>query len=670
MSKHVVVSLVLALVIGGGVLYFLTSGGLGDRSGLASRRDTDGFGESGGVWSGTGGAGGGLSGSSSPKFGPNRPKGTKDSASTGGRGTKSNVAGNGTSISGTNGTKGTKGKGQSGGDTKGASGLGPGSRDRLAKELTAKGQAHLFVEVLKEDGDVMPDAVVTISSNQGAKQGTTDAEGRCAFRALPAGQYSAAVEVSSGQFAGGPPVILADGEEKHVTLRCPSQEHAISGRALDEHGTPLAGVQVELRPGSGKGDVIDLWIYPEGVVKAQTGAEGFYEFQNLPSGAFALTAVWPLTKERIPMKVSAPSKGVDLVFRAPHEVVITGVCTDPGGVPLDGASVYVVGRNPVSTRTNAAGAYHLVTKTLSWSGRIYLRATMQGYRRVDQTIDLGSEDSDAEFRVDFVLEPVEGQGGIEGIVVDTNGDPVVGETVYATSDKVKQHKRGTTGAAGEFAITGLEPSNDYRLTIFPRKRYKDFRETGFEVTDGEILRVRLELELASLGTIQGRVFDAENNPLQGFAFRIRSNASWSQEVPVVTGPDGSFLAEDVPSGNIVFDTRTSPHYSVRGLTLNEGDVKEVEVIFGLGTSRVEGIVSGGEGGRRAGVRVVLSWTKSANSLTSSVQHSTVTDEQGWYRFTNLAPGTYQVELHTGSARAERHKRSLKGHASWDFTLKD
>jgi len=61
--------------------------------------------------------------------------------------------------------------------------------------------------------------------------------------------------------------------------------------------------------------------------------------------------------------------------------------------------------------------------------------------------------------------------------------------------------------------------------------------------------------------------------------------------------------------------------------------------------------------------------KKTGDLTSTVQHSTVTDDGGWYRFTDLASGSYQIEVRTPSGTTEHYKKTLSSQGEWDFEVK-
>jgi len=61
--------------------------------------------------------------------------------------------------------------------------------------------------------------------------------------------------------------------------------------------------------------------------------------------------------------------------------------------------------------------------------------------------------------------------------------------------------------------------------------------------------------------------------------------------------------------DLMFDTQTSPHYTINGLALAEGEEKAVDLIFGKGESEVSGSVTGDGGAAVPGARLVFTWTR-------------------------------------------------------------
>jgi len=655
--RIVIPSVLLAVLLGGALLYVLTSGdGIGS---LAENTAPLGGGRR------SGGAAGAFPGGGYTAPAPNL------ASASGSRGTAARAGRSAGGSAGRTPLSGSKGVGSAGGSTQSSASRKQGAAGAAAGKtpprLQGRGSCRLIAELLDDEGAAVPQVEVTLEGKGGAEQGTTDAQGLVVFADLPEGGYRLSVVTEAGELRSGASVNIASGQTKKVTLRIGKPEHTVSGRCLDTAGNPLPEVQIELKPAA-TGDVLELWPHGNSALTCRSDSQGFYRISELPKGAYNLTALWSVTGERVRKLVTAPATGVDLVFRAPFEVTITGTCTDSSGAPVQNAVVSVLGRSPVSVKTDAGGAYRLVTKTLSWWGTIYLRAWKEGYRRAEKTVTLTGEEGDDQFVVDFVLKPVEGNCAIVGTLLNTQGEPVPGEVVFLNSPSAKFNKSTRSGADGSFAFRGLDPARDYTLAVFPRSKYKDLRRRGIVLEEGDTVTVELVLEFAEVGTIEGVAVNAKGEPLGGFAFRVRSAQSWSAQVKVVTAPDGTFVAEEVPAGEIMFDTRSSPHYSIRGLKLEPGETKQVRLVFGVGDIRVEGVVSGSDGNALPGVRVTLSWVHTEGGLTSSFLRSTVTDNEGWYRLSGLPPGKFVLEAVPAAGVPKRSSRRISSNTRWDVVL--
>ncbi len=648
-QRHVVTAVLLAGLLGGVLVWLITAVGpskvgedeiigAGSERTVAAGRDSE--------------PGANASGRGPNVVGPLK----EGSASTSGSGGE----GSGGTTSASAGASG-KGAGVGGGDQATGEG-GPGGRG--LRPFEGKGAGQLSVQVVNESGQGMPRMTVTLSATYGDKQAESDNEGRLEFPSLPAGRYSLSVATAEGSKGTSAAINLAEGEAKKVTLRAGAATASIRGRALDSDGNQLPGVKIQLSQGASESEVVDLWPYADQVVRAETDAQGFYELRELPSGSFMITASWQVTGEEKRKQISVPSAaGVDFEFRAALLVVITGVCRDTNEKPVPDVTVMAIASNTVQAQADAGGVFRLEAP---WSATMFLRAMKQGYRRQEEVVRLAQ--GEQERQVDFTLTPALGNAAIEGVLGDQSGKGIEGEAVLLTSAKVKTNMHARSGPDGRFSFSEIEASDDYSLAVFPKKGYKDLRKRDIVVGDGETVRVDLTLEASELGAIDGVLVDAEGKAMPGYAFRVRSAKSWSQEVRVVSGPEGKFTAEDVPAGDIMFDTWAAPHYSVRGVTLEAGERKSVEVVFGAGDGVVEGHVTAQGGSAQPGARVTLSWIKTTGTLTSTVQQTTVADQSGWYRLSGLAHGTYQIEVRNAVGTLKHEQRELKDDATWDFVL--
>lgn len=672
MNRQVLVALVLTLIFGCAAFWFF-SNGQEKQDALGSNGDLTRL-DNGRTGHGSGGGTHGHSGSGTS--GSNNGGSRHDPAHNSGTGTGTNTGVVSSRHNGGHSAAGTPGTGTGGTGTStysknpGGNGGGTGSGHSSAlRPFKGKGVGMLIAQVLNEKGEGHPDASVLLRSSYGDIERDADGTGVAVYEKLPAGNYTLSVASDAGFQGKSTAIRLANGETKRVTLRCAEGGQVISGRALDTEGNVLADVQVVLSAQSTQGDVIDLWAFEEDELVTTTGGDGFYEFEDLPGGTFLLTAEWAETGETKRRNVSAPSKTEDLIFRAPLAVEISGVCRDENDMSLEGVMVSVLGRNVVVARTDSRGYYQLITRSASWSGTIYLRAQKQGYKKQQKSISLDRHQDGQDITVDFKLQSMAGEGEINGLLVNTDGEPVAGETVLLVSSKKRVQSHARTADDGSFFFDGLEAASDYRLSVFPKEKYQDLRKTGIVLGEAESIQVELVLQPIESCIVSGVALNGDKEPLPGFAFRIRSDQSWSQDIRVVTAPDGSFRQEDVPAGSILFDTWATPHHSIRGLKLAAGEEKEVTLIFGVGDYSVEGQVQDEAGSNIPGAQVVISWLKQAGSLNSSVQHSTVTDPSGWFRVMDLANGDYRIQVRANGFVTQHFKQPLRGNDRWQFQLK-
>jgi carboxypeptidase family protein len=146
-------------------------------------------------------------------------------------------------------------------------------------------------------GEPIGDATVSLYSQRiagGRAEIATDAQGRFAFRELPAGRYRLGasrqgfVRINHGQRradGGGQPFTLADGEQRTIDLQLPRQ-NVIAGRVVDGRGGPIAGAFVHAMTRT-----MNMG-YPQmrSVTSARTDLAGNYRLQWLQASEYVVCA--------------------------------------------------------------------------------------------------------------------------------------------------------------------------------------------------------------------------------------------------------------------------------------------------------------------------------------------------------------------------------------------
>ncbi len=126
--------------------------------------------------------------------------------------------------------------------------------------------------------------------------------------------------------------------------------------------------------------------------------------------------------------------------------------------------------------------------------------------------------------------------------------------------------------------------------------------------------------------------------------------------PVTSDGSGHFLLHDVPAGTLEFTTRSAPHLTITGLTLQPGAPPAVSLPVDWGFQTLTGQVVTAGGLPLPGAEITLAWSHTKDGVTSrAIRHSTA-DATGTFRFTQLGPGR-----HTLNVSAPGYTRTLVEH---------
>ena len=106
--------------------------------------------------------------------------------------------------------------------------------------------------------------------------------------------------------------------------------------------------------------------------------------------------------------------------------------------------------------------------------------------------------------------------------------------------------------------------------------------------------------------------------------------------------NGWFMVENLPSGRLILESSASPHFSVTGLQLLEGDHGVVEAVVDWGDFSLSGQVMDREGKPLPEAQLTLVWTRESGGVTSRSARSAVADANGNFLFSRLSVGPHQL----------------------------
>lgn len=335
----------------------------------------------------------------------------------------------------------------------------PADSDLLDVEIRAPSGRSVVVRVEDDFGQPISGAYVTVWSTEmrNALPALTDADGRVTLDGLPDSEVTLSAYVLKGYVITQPKQVVPRGQEVRFVLKRASE---ITGFVKGPDGKPLRGLIVRGSTGEG-------------------GEENIFGFSN-PDGSFTLQcppgSIVDITVAGNPMQVlgggetqddskgtyyegvlkgvPVPSEGVEVwVKPSAFDGTVTVLVLDPDGNPAPGVAVRAYhaasGRTPPQITTGADG-----------------RAELTGLPRSQITISAyhGYRTGPLKDAVTSVFEQVTPEGqevilqftvglAIEGVVIDEEGQPILGAGVVARSGQ---------GAA---VSTGTQADGSFRLMV-------------------------------------------------------------------------------------------------------------------------------------------------------------------------------------------------------------
>ena len=348
---------------------------------------------------------------------------------------------------------------------------------------------------------------------------------------------------------------------------------AVSGRIVDESGSPVARAEIDLRPARSS-EVHRIFDWG-GRLNPLPGADARRAVSG-EDGRFRIGGLFPAVhdlgvskKERSPVlrEVEVGNEDVD-VGDVPLELArrISGIVKNPDRTPCAGARVAATRPRKSVRGSNTLGQASLeaLVETVSDAGGRFvlegvpgsafsITASREGLEVAElHGVEPGSED----------LELILAEGyRIFGKVVDPERSAgVEGAEVIAGFHR---ERRATSRADGTFEIRGLGRADVYRGTAYVRVEHPDYGPCSAQVAaTGTSPAAPAVLRLGRAGKLRGRVLDGSGAPVGGARVWIeltgltRDSLGWNpvSGVAALSAEDGSFVLTPPESlGNTIGD---------------------------------------------------------------------------------------------------------------------
>lgn len=409
-----------------------------------------------------------------------------------------------------------------------------------------------------------------------------------------------------------------------------TQGGVVQGRVLQRGtSTPVAGARVVLTGGAGQVSQT-----------AVTDENGTYQFSNLNTGRVRLTVTragyFDASRQITVTQGRTVTADFDLRLRASQLASLSGVVTDTNGTAIRGAVVTLSNGTSagMSDTTDSRGRYS-ITRIIPDTYTVTVSAS--GFNSTTGTAAL---DQGGASVLNFSLTGIGAStAGITGLVVDGNGQPIIGARVTITGGPVTG-RTSTTDGNGQYQLLNL-PAGTYTLRVNATGFQSQTQTVFTQVNTTSQLDFTLTEQVNQLfGSIAGRVTRSDGTALPGVTVRVTAGPSTGQVI--TTDDQGNFSILDLPIGTYAltfsrsgFSTRTITNIEVFGNTVTSID--DVALAASSTGAVLSGTVTDTNGNPISSVLVRV-------LQNNTVVASTTTGAQGTYSFSNLAAGTYVVQF--------------------------
>lgn len=446
--------------------------------------------------------------------------------------------------------------------------------------------------------------------------------------------------------SAGEPVFVDVGGAGGFSIGVPSDNYEVVGILEGFTGDPVSvtvgpgqsvsGIQVNMTPNPSSisgtittpgGSPIQSATVSAGEVQATTNASGSYSLQ-VSAGTHVVTAqkdgYSTTTSPELTVDYGENLTNVNLQM-SPNVATVSGQVASYG-VGVIGATVTATPSgpgDPVSLTTGTGGTYSFglnpgsYTLTASKSGFIVLEPT-----QYELSLQPGATVSNRNFSI------VPNTGVVSGTVTGPGG-PLYSANVTVREVGLNQGGQTiTTGVGGTFSVT-VEQGYAYDVIATKTGYTQETVTTGVVEPDGEE-NVQVELEALG-GSFAGKVWNPEQTPIV--------NAT-----VVAIGPEEQFSATtnnsgnytiSLPPGTYEIDVSAAGYFDLfEELTVNPGeDLTGVNWTVEPNFALIAGFVLDADGNDIGNATVTL--TKQGGTT-----RTTVSDEGGFYQFTNLTTGVF------------------------------
>lgn len=494
---------------------------------------------------------------------------------------------------------------------------------------------------------------------------TTRADGSFEITGLGRGPFTISAKRESNESGLPDETAQVDGVQpgaKDITLSLAGPT-GLRGVLLDDLGATAGGLEVRCSR-LVSGTMGDLRL---GERRARSDEDGTFAF-DLPAGTWELSVMEETHVTAAPVVFTIPGSDEALELVCMRAATVHGRVLDPGGAPVEGASVFhdadtsqvvtalMSAPSPDATRSGVDGSFALLglppgSLTISASHEEFAKAS------ASQLVAGPGERLD-----DIVLRLSQG-GSIEGICFDDDGRTAPNRIVTVQSMAMTSQRVVASNADGTFRIDGLEAGNYQVVAIDPAMRtsgdadasainemFKYMKLATAEVVEGEVATVFLGAPPSDPVEVSGRVTQGGAPYAQAMVNWLPASTGVQEKMKfTTTDADGRYSLTLDEAGDYVISVARLPGGATQQITVEfeerveEGTEvlrRDIEIPGGTLAGRVLG--TDGEPLGAARVTVIEVGGVRTNQMIGGSYAELQSDADGRFEVSGLRPGIYQA----------------------------